>query len=205
MLWVGRGLSYHGPGKIRPFLGTDFQQVALQNGHPLKQLPTGGRAVSIGDRSDTSQRCWMCAAPAASGCGARLVMVASSARCLDALGYQVQRGSGQDKVRIEVPRCAGCRNWVNNWIAVLATVTVAGGIAGTLIQSFVFPDLAAPLGLKVDHHGFGNIGTGIGFALGFVVALLAMAWERKRSGRQSANSYPPVVSLRQIGWSFASD
>ena len=132
-------------------------------------------------------------------------MVASSAQRLDALGYQVQRSSGQDKVRIEMPRCAGCRSWVGNWIAVLATVTVAAGIAGTLIQSFIFSDLAAPSGLKVDHQGFGNIGTGIGLVLGFVVVLLAMARERKRSGRQSANSYPPVVSLRQVGWSFASD
>jgi len=41
--------------------------------------------------------------------------------------------------------------------------------------------------------------------LGFLAALLGMARERKQSGRQSANTYPPVVSLRHLGWSFLSD
>ena len=63
----------------------------------------------------------------------------------------------------------------------------------------------APSWLRVYHRGIGNVGTGIGLVLGFVAALLGMAWERKRSGRQSANTYPPIVSLRQLGWSFISD
>jgi hypothetical protein len=132
-------------------------------------------------------------------------MVASPAQQLEALGYQVQRGGGQHRVCVEIPRCAGCRNWVANWIAVLASVTVAAAIAGTLIQSFVFSDVAAPSWLKVYHHGPGNVGTGIGLVIGFVAGLLAMAWERKQSGRKSANTYPPVVSLRRLGWSFTSD
>jgi len=108
-------------------------------------------------------------------------------------------------VRIEMPRCAGCRSWVGNWVAVLATVTLAAGIAGTFIQSFVFSDIAAPSWLKLGHVGLGNIGSGIGLVAGFVAALSAMAWERRRSGRRSANTYPPVVSLREIGWSSTSD
>jgi hypothetical protein len=32
-----------------------------------------------------------------------------------------------------------------------------------------------------------------------------MAWERKQSGRQSANTYPPIANLRHIGWSSTSD
>jgi hypothetical protein len=104
-----------------------------------------------------------------------------------------------------MPRCASCRSWVGGWIAVLAIVAVGAGIAGTLIQSFVFPEAAAPSWLEVQHHGIGNVGTGIGLAVGFLAALLGMAWERKRSGRQSANTYPPVVSLRHLGWSFMSD
>jgi amino acid transporter len=147
----------------------------------------------------------MCGKPADLGCAARLVLHASSAQCLDAMGYPVQRGRGQDKVRIEMPRCASCRSWISGWIAVLAVVTIAAGIAGTIMQSFFFAGVAPPAGLKVYHEGIGNTGTGVGVVLGFVVAILAMAWERKRSGRKSANTYPPVVSLRQLGWSFISD
>jgi hypothetical protein len=103
-------------------------------------------------------------------------------------------------------RCrAGCTHWVSGWIAALAIVTLTAGLAGTRIQSFLFSEVASPSSLKVDHQGIGNLGTGIGLVIGFVVALLAMAWMRKRSKRQSANSYPPVVSLRQLGWSFLSD
>lgn len=94
---------------------------------------------------------------------------------------------------------------MGGWIAVVAIVTLATAIAGTIIQSFVFPEAAASSWLRIYHHGIGNVGTGIGLVLGFVAALLAMAWERKRSGRQSANTYPPIVSLRELGWSFISD
>jgi hypothetical protein len=165
----------------------------------------GTGQVSANDSGDTTRRCWMCGAPAVPGCHAKLVMTALSSRHLDGLGYPVQRGRAQDKVRIEVPRCAGCRSWVIGWIAVLAVVTVVAGIAGTLLQSFGFPTAAAPAWLKVYHHGIGNVGTVIGLVLGFVAVLWGMARERKRSGRQSANTYPPVVSLRQLGWSFISD
>lgn len=103
-----------------------------------------------------------------------------------------------------MPRCAGCRSWVGNWIAVLAIVTVAAGIAGTIIQSLAFADVAAPSWIKTHHDGLGNVGTGVGLVLGFVATLCAMAWERKRSRRQSANTYPPIVSLRHLGWSFIS-
>lgn len=142
----------------------------------------------------------MCGALADPGCQAKLVMTAASSRHLDGLGYPVQRGRTQDKVRIEMPRCGSCRSWVGVWIAVLAIA-----IAGTIIQSFAFPEVAAPAWLKIYHHGIGNVGTGIGLVLGFVAALSGMAWERKRSGRQSANTYPPIVSLRQLSWSFISD
>jgi hypothetical protein len=146
----------------------------------------------------------MCGTPAVSGCGLKFVMFAPSSRRLDASGYEVQRRRGQDTVRIEMPRCARCRSWVGNWIAVLATVTVAAGIAGTFIQSFVVSDTAIPSWLNAGHVGFGNIG-GIGLVVGFVAALSGMAWERNRSGRQSANTYPPIVNLRHIGWSSTSD
>ena len=161
--------------------------------------------MSVNDLGDTVRRCWMCGAPAVFGCDAKLVMKAAASRHLDGLGYPVRRGRAQDKVRIEMPRCAGCRSWVSGWIAVLAVVTVVAGIAGTLIQSFGFPTAAAPAWLKVHHHGIVNVGTVIGLVLGFVAVLWGMARERKRSGRQSANTYPPVVSLRQLGWSFISD
>ena len=67
--------------------------------------------------------------------------------------------------------------------------------------------IATSSSLKVDHHGLGNIGawTRIGRVPDFVVAPPAIAWERKRSGRQSTNNYPPDVNLRQIGWSFTAD
>ena len=133
------------------------------------------------------------------------IRTAAASRHLDGLGYSVRRGRAQDKVRIEMPRCARCRSWGSGWIAVLAVVTIVAGIAGTLIQSFGFPTAAAPAWLKVHHHGVGNVGTVIGLVLGFVAVLWGMARERKRSGRQSANTYPPVVSLRQLGWSFISD
>jgi hypothetical protein len=147
----------------------------------------------------------MCGETAVSGCDTKLVMHAPSACCLDALGYPVQRGRGRDKVRVQVPRCAGCRSWVRDWIATVAVVTVLAAIAGTLIQSFFFADVSPPRGIEAYHEGIGNIGTGIGLVLGFVAAMLAMAWERRRSGRQSVNDYPPVVSLRELGWSFVSD
>jgi hypothetical protein len=147
----------------------------------------------------------MCGEPAVSGCSAKLVMFAPSVHSLDGLGYPVQRGKGRDKVRIEMPRCANCRSWTTGWIAVVAIVTLAAAIAGTFIQSAFFADAAAPPWLNVYHEGVGNLGTGIGLLLGFVVALLAMAWERKRFGWRSANTYPPVVSLRKLGWNFISD
>jgi hypothetical protein len=161
--------------------------------------------VSIDSGRDTSSRCWMCGAAAASGCQAKLTLRAPSARRLDGLGYPVQRGNGQDRVRIEMPRCAGCRSWGSGWIAVVAVVTVAASIVGTVVQSVFFSEVVPPPWLKVYHQGIGNLGTGIGLVVGFIAALLAMAWERKRSGRQSANTYPPVVSLRKLGWSFISD
>jgi len=147
----------------------------------------------------------MCGEPAVSGCSAKLVMVAPSVRSLDGLGYPVQRGRGRDKVRIEMPRCANCRSWTTGWMAVVAIVALAAAIAGTFVRSLLFADAATPPWLKVYQVGFGNLGTGIGLVLGFVVALLAMAWERKRFGWRSANTYPPVVSLRELGWSFVSD
>lgn len=160
------------------------------------------RQVSIDESATT--RCWMCGKSAAAGCSAKLVMFAPSASGLDDLGFPVQRGRGRDKVRVEIPRCADCRGWVTGWIVVVAIMTVAAGIAGTVVQSAFFSDAAPPSWLKVHHEGIGNVGTGIGLVLGFVTALLAMAWKRKRSGRQSASTYPPVVSLRKLGWSFIS-
>jgi hypothetical protein len=44
----------------------------------------------------------------------------------------------------------------------LAIAAVAAGIAGAVVQSFVFPDAAAPSWLRIDHHGIGNIGTVVG-------------------------------------------
>ena len=99
-----------------------------------------------------------------------------------------------------MPRCAGCRGWVIGWIAVAAIVAVAAGIAGAFVQSVFFSSAASPSWLKIHHEGIGNIGTGVGILPGFVAALLAMASERKRSERQSANTYLPVVSLRKLGW-----
>jgi hypothetical protein len=147
----------------------------------------------------------MCGKPAVARCGAKLVMFASSSSCLDSLGYPVRRRCGRDEVRIEMPRCASCRSWTTGWIAAAFVVTAAASIAGTLVQSVFFFDVSPPPWIKVFHEGIGNMGTGIGLVLGFVAALLAMARERKRSGRQSANTYPPIVSLRKLGWSFISD
>ena len=152
-----------------------------------------------------TSRCWMCGKSAVAGCGAKLAMFAPSAACLDGLSYPVQRGRGRDTVRIEMPRCAGCRGWVTGWIAIVAVVTVAASMAGTIVQSVFFSEVAPPTWLKVYHEGIGNTGTAVGLVLGFVAAMLGMAWERKRSGRRSANTYPPVVSLRELGWSFISD
>ena len=114
---------------------------------------------------------------------------AASSRHLDGLGYPVQRGRTQDKVRIEMPRCGSCRSWVGVWIAVLAIVTLAAAIAGTIIQSFAFPEVAAPAWLKIYHHGIGNVGTGIGLVLGFVAAL----WERHGNANGRAGNRPTPI------------
>lgn len=170
----------------------------------MKRMPGWMNHVSI-NRGGETIRCWMCGKSAVAGCGAKLVMFAPSAFCLDGLGYPVQRGRGRDQVRVEVPRCAGCGSWVTGWTVVVAVVMVAAGITGTFVQSAFFADVPPPSWIKVYHEGIGNTGTGIGLVLGFVAALLAMAWDRKQSGRQSANAYPPIVSLRKLGWSFISD
>jgi hypothetical protein len=142
--------------------------------------------------------CWMCRRPADSECTAKLVMNARADRCLDALGYPVQRGSQLDRVFLEMPRCRSCRDWTTDWVSALAAAAIAGGIAGAIAQAFASPTL-------LSRVGFGNGGAAIGFIVGFVCTLVAMAWARKLTGRRSANSYPPVVSLHQLGWRLLSD
>src|SRR6516164_4678967 len=85
-----------------------------------------------------------------------------------------------------------------DWIAALVTATIAGGITGAIAQAFASPSL-------LGRVGFGNGGAAIGFILGFLCTLVAMALARKLSGRRSVNSYPPVVSLQQLGWRLLSD
>jgi len=161
--------------------------------------------VSIGKPDELKPLCWMCGKPADPTCAAKLVLGAPSCWHLDGLGYQVQRGKRRDRVRIEMPRCARCRNWASDWIVLLIVATATAAMVGTLVQSLAYPNVMPPSWIKVYHHGVGNTGTGIGLVFGFVAALLGMTWARKRSGRRSANTYPPVVSLRDLGWSFLSE
>jgi hypothetical protein len=51
-----------------------------------------------------------------------------------------------------------------------------------LIQTFVFPDIAAPSWLEVDHYGLGKLGTGTGLVFGLAAELLAMVREREAIG-----------------------
>jgi hypothetical protein len=164
--------------------------------------------MSIDDTNTTSPRCWMCGKLADPGCDARLILNAPASSHLDGLGFSVDRGKQLDKVRVDMPRCARCRSWVNDWIVLLFVAIVGGAIAGAAVQSFILPHVEPPAWLKVGHYrrdGIGNSGAAIGLVLGCVGAILGMAWDRVRSKRRSANTYPPIVSLRQLGWSFVSD
>jgi hypothetical protein len=103
--------------------------------------------------------CWMCCRPADSECVAKLVMNAPADRCLDALGYPVQRGSQLDRVFLEMPRCRSCHDWTSDWIVAFVAATIAGGITGAIAQAFASPSL-------LGRVGFGNGGAVIGFMLG---------------------------------------
>jgi hypothetical protein len=77
---------------------------------------------------------------------------------------------------------------------------VVGAITGTILQSVVWPEVQAPSWLRVSHEGIGNSGTGLGVLAGFMVAVLVIAWHRKRSGFKALNQYPPVKRLKEYGW-----
>jgi len=75
-------------------------------------------------------------------------------------------------------------------MAAAATPMMAGALAGAIAR-LIWPNL--PDGSAA-----------IGAVLGCALAIVAIAWRRRRSGRRSLGAYPPVVELRKAGWSYAS-
>ena len=138
--------------------------------------------------------CWQCGAPANPGSAFRLKLVARSSRGLDPLGHPVDRSAGRDKLTILVPRCANCRSrsWLS--IAIVILGLIAGEIAYPILRRMFLPWLDTP--------DWSEASFGWGGLVGSVVALLGVAIHRVRTGRRSLNSYPSVVALRKVGWSY---
>jgi hypothetical protein len=81
---------------------------------------------------------------------------------------------------------------------------VAGAIVFPMLRSRLWPHIETPTWLQVGHEGVGGTTTWIGAVAGFVVAVLGVALSRQLSHFRSLNSYPQVVTLRQVGWHYPS-
>ncbi|MGO9390722.1 hypothetical protein [Rhodoblastus sp.] len=136
------------------------------------------------------EECWQCGAPADPRCAYRLSLVARPGRELETMGYPVTRRISQDTIRIPVPRCAACKAWNRLSYALLLLGLMAGAPAGAIAR-LIWPNLT-------------DGSAAIGAVLGCALAIVAIAWRRRRSGRRSLGAYPPVVELRKVGWSYPS-
>jgi hypothetical protein len=132
--------------------------------------------------------CWQCGAPADPGRAYKMALVARAGRGLETLGYPVTRRRSRDTIRVPIPRCRACQNRNRLSVAMTFVGLAAGAIAGRLAR-VVWPGLTGGA-------------TAIGAVVGVVVVMFAVAYERKRSGRRPRGAYPPIVKLRQAGWSY---
>jgi hypothetical protein len=156
--------------------------------------------ILVLDMTDTA--CWQCGAPADAESAYKLLLVADSRRALDALGYPVKRGGQEDRMRVPVPRCANCRFRNRLSVTIVLGSAAIGAIVAQIVKSLFWPQLPAPAWLHVGDNGVGGTVTGVGLVLGFAVAVLCVALNRRLSGLRSLGTYPPVVALRRAGWHY---
>lgn len=152
-------------------------------------------------------RCWQCGALANPKCAYSLLLVADARRCLEAFDYPVVRGRWEDKLKVSVPRCAGCQSRTRVSIAIIFGSAFVGAIIAPVLRSIFWPHLEPPSWLKAGywaHEGVGGPATGVGIVLGFLVALAGVALQDRRLHLRSVTDYPPVPMLRQAGWDFPS-
>lgn len=160
-----------------------------------------GSPASINGPDET---CWQCGAPASADCAFVLKLVAHPHLGLEARGFTTKRGRRQDRVNVRVPRCPNCRFRARLSVTLVLGSAVAGAIVAPILQSLLWPHFAAPRWIRAGHRGNGGPATGIGFVIGLLLALLAVAVHRRLARIRSANSYPPVKMLRQAGWHYPS-
>src|SRR5580692_929855 len=152
------------------------------------------------DSSDAN--CWQCGALASTDCAYSLLLVADARRGLVALGHPVTRGKRQDKVRVRVPRCAGCRFRNHLSVIITAAVAFAGAIVAPAVQSLIRLYTTLPAWLQDSQGGATGATYAVGAVVGFVLALVGIGLHRRLSGLRSMGIYPPVIFLMQAGWHY---
>jgi len=155
------------------------------------------------DRNDAT--CWQCGAPADAACSYALLLVADARGGLSALGYSVDRGKREDKVRVRVPRCRNCRGRNRRSAMITLGGMAVGALVAPIVQSRFWPQTETSAWLQVSHEGIGGTANGIGLVVGFVAAMLGIALHRRLSGLRSLGTYPPVIFLLHAGWHYPSD
>jgi hypothetical protein len=148
--------------------------------------------------------CWHCGGAADPHATYTLVLVASTTRAPDPLGFPVRRRWGRDEVRVSVPRCLACR--ARNRAAMIAAFLAAA------IGAAVMPALWSHFGPRGGPPRWWSGGEdpshvmiGVGLVLGFVVAILGIALRRRLLRLRPYKTYPPVVALRARGWNWPND
>ena len=147
--------------------------------------------------------CWPCGGAAEPDAAYMAVLVAAKTRAPDALGFPVKTHRRWDEVRVPVPRCRTCRARNRGSIVTVFLAAALGCIVVPTAWSFFGPR-QPPLWLFGGETP-GHIMIGVGFVLGFVVAVLGVALRRRLSGLRSLKTYPPLVALRGQGWQWPSD
>ena len=134
--------------------------------------------------------CWQCGAPARDECAYRFKLFAYPGSGADSLGYPVTPGRGMDSVVVRVPRCDACRGRGDDGIVLLFVGMIAGAIAAPMMRALWFANIAS-----------GGTASVIGLVVGALLAICGVAWRRRSLGLRALNAYPPVLALRQAGWS----
>lgn len=133
-------------------------------------------------------------------------LVANPGHGVEAIGYEVARRGGLDEVRVNVPRCIRCKVRTRRSNAVVPAGALAGAVVGPIFWSTFGQRFRVPAWLHFGYQSEGILGTpvALGLVIGFIVALLGVAFKNHRLHLRSVTDYPAVLKLRQEGWNFPS-
>lgn len=199
---MDKGRRWRGSALSLMIRGYNLGDLSNGSGHPSRQAwPPSLNSSSISPNDTT---CWPCGAPADPASAYVFRLFAASGRHLDARGCDVTRSDFEDRVRVIVPRCRACRTRGRRGIATVFGGAAVGGVTGAVLPSVLWSGRDIPAWLLTRGSGALTTATGIGMLTGFLVGLVWVGMQHRKSGLRRLDKYPAVRMLMREGWHYST-